>query len=390
MVRVKLVLSTAQQVALGETLTACNHAACHVAQVMFDGRDSRGRMPNKFILQKMLYQEVKAGFGLSAQPTLRVIKRTVDAYATLRANILAGNLGLAGSPRRVATESKPLVFRPDAAQPFDDRCLSWQYDTQTVSIWTTRGRLQGIGFVGRPRDLELLRAHRQGESDLVTSGGRWFLVATLNLPDVPVVAPVGFHGVDLGIVNIATTATERGVAVANWSGGAITLRRKRSLKLRATLQAKGTKSAKRLLKKRSKKETRFVTDVNHQVSKKIVAEAQRTGHGIAIENLAGIRVRVRLRKPQRATVHSWAFAQLGAFLTYKAQAAGVALIPVDPAYTSQTCSECAFVSRLNRPNQADFVCRACGVLLHADHNAAVNIAKRGVEGWAAINQPHAA
>jgi putative transposase len=86
--------------------------------------------------------------------------------------------------------------------------------------------------------------------------GDWFLIPTLTLPNTPVVEPeTGFHGVDLGIVNIAMVATGRGVAVTgkNWSGGAITLRRKKNVKLRAKLQAKGTKSAKRLLKKRSKK-----------------------------------------------------------------------------------------------------------------------------------------
>lgn len=68
-----------------------------------------------------------------------------------------------------------------------------------------------------------------------------------------------------------------------------------------------------------------------------VAEAQRTERGIAVEQLAGIRARVRLRKPQRAALHSWAFAQLGAFIAYKAKRAGVAFVEVNPAYTSQMC-----------------------------------------------------
>jgi IS605 OrfB family transposase len=85
-----------------------------------------------------------------------------------------------------------------------------------------------------------------------------------------------------------------------------------------------------LLRKRRRKEARFAADVNHQISKRIVAEAERTGCGIAVEQLTGIRDRVRLRKPQRATVHSWAFAQLGSFLAYKAKQAGVAFVKVDP------------------------------------------------------------
>jgi IS605 OrfB family transposase len=63
-----------------------------------------------------------------------------------------------------------------------------------------------------------------------------------------------------------------------------------------------------------RRERRFAADTNHVISKGIVAEAERTSRGIALENLQGIRTRARLRKPQRAAVHSWAFAQLGAFI----------------------------------------------------------------------------
>ena len=69
-----------------------------------------------------------------------------------------------------------------------------------------------------------------------------------------------------------------------------------------------------------------------------MTEAERTGRGIALEDLTGIRARVRLRKPQRVTLHSWAFAQLGQYTAYKAALAGVPVVYVDPAYTSQTCS----------------------------------------------------
>ena len=145
-----------------------------------------------------------------------------------------------------------------------------------------------------------------------------------------------------------------------------------------------------MLKKRRRKEARFIADVNHQISKRIVAEAERTGRGIAVEKLTGIRDRVRLRKPQRATLHSWAFAQLGSFLAYKAKRAGVAFVHVDPAYTSQTCSACGWVDKRNRRCQAVFECGRCRFVGHADHNAAINIASRGVESWGEVMRPHAA
>jgi putative transposase len=191
--------------------------------------------------------------------------------------------------------------------------------------------------------------------------------------------------VDMGIVNIATSSDGRRAA-----GARLNRYRKRQQRLRARLQAKKTSSARRLLKKRRRKEARFAADVNHRISKRIVAEAQRTGRGIAVEQLGGIRARVRLRKPQRAAVHTWAFAQLGGFLGYKAKAAGVAFVEVDPAYTSQTCSACGWVDKSNRRSQAEFECGRCGFVGHADHNAAINIAARGVERWGEVMRPYAA
>ena len=114
-----------------------------------------------------------------------------------------------------------------------------------------------------------------------------------------------------------------------------------------------------------------------------MTEAERTSRGIALEDLQGIRARARLRRPQRAAVHSWAFARLGQFLTYKARCAGVPLVYVDPAYTSQECAECHHIEKKNRVDQALFICRKCGVVAHADRNASHNIAARGRVVWIA-------
>lgn len=384
-VQVKLVVTPEQAAVFDATLRACNLAAGFLSEISYTARSSRGVTPNKYKLQKLAYQDVKARFGLSAQPALLVISKTAGAYKTLRTNIAAGRYGPPGSPGRVKAESKPVTFRAGAAQPFDDRCLSWQYDARTVSIWTVAGRLQGISFVGEPAQVKDLIKFRKGETDLVKRGRDWFLIATLDEPTPQVKEPVnGFLGVDLGIVNVAYISDG-----ANWSGGAVTLRRKNNIHLRKVLQKRGTKSAKRLLKKRSKKESRFAADVNHQISKSIVVEAERTGRGIAVENLTGIRERARLRKPQRTMLHSWAFAQLGGFLTYKAQRAGVELVPVPPAYTSQTCNACGHCEKPNR-NGEGFACRSCGVVEHSDWNAARNIRDFAQGTWVGVNRPNAA
>ncbi|MFC4110960.1 RNA-guided endonuclease TnpB family protein, partial [Micromonospora zhanjiangensis] len=171
--------------------------------------------------------------------------------------------------------------------------------------------------------------------DLVHRDGMWFLYATIDVPEPELIDPDGFLGVDMGIANIAYDSDGTGYAGATLNGY-----RRRQLRLRKRLQAKGTQSAKRLLARRRRKEARHATHTNHVIAKTIVTEAARTGRGIAVEKLTGIRDRVRLRKPQRVTLHSWSFHQLGTFLTYKARRAGIPLVQVDPRYTSQTCNRC--------------------------------------------------
>ena len=386
-VKVRMLPTEEQAAALRATLGTCNAAASWLSAGMHEQR-----VGGKFEAQRRFYTELKSRFGLSAQPAIRVIGKVADAYATLKANIDAGNYGPPGSQRRTKVAASPIGFRTDAAQPFDARYLSWQIPEgmggrqATVSIWTTTSRLKGIRVLGSARDLVMLRTRAIGETDLICRDGKWYLYATVETPDAPQIDPVnGFLAVDLGIVNIATSSNGQRVA-----GTRLNRYRKRQLNLRKRLQAKKTSSARRLLKKRRRKEARFAADTNHQVSKRIVAEAQRTGCGIAVEQLTGIRARVRLRKPQRATLHSWAFAQLGAFLAYKAKAAGVAFVEVDPAYTSQTCHVCGWVDKRNRHSQSDFECGRCGFVGHADHNAAINIATRAVQRWGEVMRPHAA
>ncbi|TCO57050.1 RNA-guided endonuclease InsQ/TnpB family protein [Actinocrispum wychmicini] len=385
-VKVRLLPTPAQASALLVTLHICNQAAIWLSKQMH-----RDQVWHKRDAQKHWYRTLRDRFGISAQPTIRVIGKVADAYATLRANLRARNYGPKGSERRRMVEAKPIVFRLDAAQPFDARCLSWQLPELgregTVSIWTATGRLRSLRVLGSPAYLTLLRTSTIGETDLVYRDGQWLLHATIDVPQAPLQEPAGFLGIDLGIVNIATTSDGHRA-----SGSRLNRYRKRQQRIRKRLQSKKTSSARRLLKKRRRKEARFAADLNHQISKNIVAEAQRTGRGIAVEELTGIRARVRLRKPQRATLHTWSFAQLGQYLADKAERAGIAFVQVDPAYTSQTCSqsECNYVDKNNRRSQASFVCGRCGFVGHADHNAARNIATRGGACWGEVMRPHAA
>ena len=97
-----------------------------------------------------------------------------------------------------------------------------------------------------------------------------------------------------------------------------------------------------------------------------------------MEELTHIRGRTRFRRGQRAKMAVWSFAQLRAFIAYKAALAGVTLRVVDPCDTSRTCSVCGHCEEANRRSQSEFRCQSCGHTANADINAALNIRARAL------------
>jgi IS605 OrfB family transposase len=130
------------------------------------------------------------------------------------------------------------------------------------------------------------------------------------------------------------------------------------------------------LQRLSGKQARFQRDTNHTITGRIVSKAKARNAAIVLEDLSGIRERTTVRRQQRARHTNWSFHQLRQFIEYKALIAGVPVLKVDPAYTSQTCSKCGHCDRKNR-NGSDFKCRECGHAMDADKNAARNIAAKG-------------
>jgi putative transposase len=347
---VKLAPSPEQASALRATMERFNAACDAIAAVAV-----RERCANKIKLQHLVYYDVRERFGLSAQMTIRAIGKVVDAYKRDKTR----------RPR----------FRPRGAVPYDERIMSWK-GIEAVSLLTLAGRQVIPVRLGPYQEARVER--RQGQADLVERDGVFFLYVTLDVPEVPPGDPDDYLGVDLGVVNVATDSDG-----TVYAGAVLNCARHRHRRLRAKLQAKRTRSARRLLAKRRRKEQRFARDLNHRISKRIVATAKGTRRGIALEDLTHIRSRVSVRRPQRATLHCWSFGQLRAFVAYKAALAGVPVVLVDPRNTSRTCPACGYVAKANRPSQSVFACRHCGFAGLADAVAAVVIGRR-----AAVMRPH--
>lgn len=349
---VKLLPSAETFDALLKTLEAANAACNFVSQQAWEARRF-GRVP----VHNLTYYDVRERYELSAQLAVRCIGKVVDGYKLDKKALRA--------------------FKPHGAVPYDDRILSWSLEPQQVSIWTLNGRLT-VPFVCGDYHRQLLNGQR-GETDLVYRKGKFFLYTTCEVEADTPIDVEDFLGVDLGVRNIATDSDGE-----IHSASHLLNVRRRYRRLRRKLQQKGTKSAKRLLKKRALKESRFAKDVNHQISKRIVQKAQDSGRGIALEDLTHIRTRVTVRRKKRDELHSWAFADLRSKIAYKAERTGIPVEYIDARYTSQQCSCCGHTSRSNRPNQSTFQCVSCGFASHADTNAATNIGRR-----AAVKPPYA-
>ena len=353
-VNIKLMPTSEQEVLLRDTLERCNAACSWVSKQAWDTRTF-----GQFALQALTYRHVREEFGLTAQVAVRTIAKVVDSYKANRKSLHA--------------------FRKCASQPYDDRIFRIVSD-DLLSIWLLGGR-QKIAYQCGERQ-RLLLAHRKGEVDLMFVRGQWYIAVVCDIDEPDIIDTTDVLGVDLGIVNIATDSDGR-----QYSGAAVESHRRRHAHRRRNLQRKGTKSAKRKLKRISGQQARFQTDTNHCISKSIVAEAQRTGRGIALEDLGGIRGRVTARKSQRARLANWGFGQLRGFIGYKAALMGIPVVAVDPRNTSRECPSCGHIDKANRRTQAEFVCVQCSFAGNADVVAATNIRQRALAARAIVNTP---
>jgi IS605 OrfB family transposase len=341
--KIKL-LPTAEQADLllktiKETNTVCNA----ISDVAWSKR-----IFNNFKLHHQVYHPYKATFNLSSQCLIRAIAKVADAY-------------------KVDKKTKR-TFRPLGSIAYDSRIMTYK-PNNIVSLWCLGGR-QKIEFVcHRPEHIPLIK----GEADLVYKKGKFFLCQTIEVLQEETKGVDDFIGCDFGITDIAVTSD----GVKHSADGLNTYREHRQ-KVRSSIQSKGTRSSRRLLRRLSGKERTTATILNHTISKSLVESAKEQGKGIAIEDLTNIRFTSKRRnKKFRTKLGRWNFGQLRSFLEYKSLLNSVQLVVVEPRYTSQTCSCCKHIGK--RTNKV-FKCtnQNCEVdVLDADYNASLNIASLG-------------
>jgi IS605 OrfB family transposase len=317
---------------------------------------------NTVKLHHLVYRPVKAQTGIKANHVCQAIRRVI------------------GNAKAVKQVHK---FRPTSIN-LDARTFEYLEELQTVGITLMCGRKKFNLLIGNYQ-LALLKGQIPTAATLnKTRQGEYYINICVDLPTNPTGKTPKVIGIDLGRRDIATTSNGN-----SWSGKQIQATRDRYTKVRANVQSKRTRSSRKLLKRLSGREQRFQKWLNHNISKKLVQDARQTNSVLAFEDLTNIRESLNQKprsKTERRRTNNWAFYQLRMFVGYKANIAGVRVVFVPPAYTSQTCSRCHHVHPIKGKSYRSgklFKCGHCGFEHDADINAALNIAALGLS----VNQP---
>ena len=305
---------------------------------------------NKVKVQRAGYWEIRERFGLSANLAIRAIAR---ACAALK---VPAKMHSAFAATSIDYDARIFAFH------------EWNW---TFGLTLLGGRRKLATALG-DRQRSLLKGRKPSAATLVKRrDGGYFLHVQLADEAPEPIATNGTLGVDLGRQRVAVDSDGEIHEATE-----VNRVREHYPKVRRSAQSKGTKGAKRLLKRLSGREKRHQRAINHAISRRIIDKAKATGRTVAIEELTGIRGRTKVRKARRYGQQSWSFHQLRAFLEYKAIDAGVPLVAVNPAYTSKTCHRCG---EHGHRDALLFSCTTCGFEGDADINAALNIAARGAE-----------
>jgi putative transposase len=347
--KIKLLPTDEQANLLLETMKEANAVCDAISEIAW-----QEKVFNNFKLHHKVYHSYKATFNLSSQMLIRQIAKVADAY-------------------KLDKKTKR-TFRTLGSIAYDSRIMTYK-PNNVVSLWCIGGR-QKISFVCHNPDYI---PYIKGEADLVYKKGKFYLFQTVDVPKEDVEDVEEFVGCDFGLTDIVVTSD----GVKHSADGLDKYREHRQ-KVRSSIQSKGTRSSRKLLKRLSGKEKTYASIVNHAIAKSIVQSAKEQGKGIAIEDLTGIRFTSKKRnKKFRTKLGKWNFSMLRQYIEYKALLNGVKCIAVAPAYTSQTCSACNHIGK--RTNKV-FKCTNtnCKVdSIDADFNAAQNISLLG----ASVNMP---
>lgn len=379
-------VSDSDVVSLKELTERYREACDFVSQYVFDN----GFITNFAKIQEVLYTTVRSTYGLKAQMTISVFKTVTARYKTVQEQLYRKPytyLDENGS-RQMITRTldwlmKPIRFSRPQADLVRTRDYSFTKDKRTgenlLSLNTLGERIKVSFDVPECFEDYFNGSWKFGTGKIVSLNGEWYF----HIPMTKELAvecdkekPEHVVGIDRGLRFLATTYDEKG-NTEFYDGKSLMRKRAKFQEVRSELQSKGTKSAKRALKRISGRENRWMSDVNHQISKTLV---QKYGENtlFVVEDLRGVSFDEANLKgktgQQKQDLRTWTFYQFEQFLSYKAHAVGSEVLKVRPDYTSQRCPKCGRIHKENRHHDIhEYICDACRYRSNDDRIAAMNI-----------------
>lgn len=384
--KLRLHVTEGQDAAFRELTKRYAQACDFVSRYVFDN----GFILNPSELQKRLYTEVRARFGLKSQLAVSVFKTVAARYKTVEEQMSQRPYKYReteGGPwkyvrRTLEWLTKPIRFRRPQADLVRWRDYSFTKGGSILSLNTLGDRAKVTFdmppyFSGKFLD----GSWRYGAGKLMRLNGEWYFHISMSrkAEEADPSCPQHVVGIDRGLRFLAVTYDEKG-HTAFYSGKDAMSRRQSFSDVRAGLQSRGTRSAKRVLKRISGREKRWMSDVNHQISKALVS-----GYGkgtlFVLEDLTGVSFdegNLSRGADGNRELRSWAFYQFGQYLEYKAREAGASVQKVAADYTSQRCPKCGRIHKENRHREThEYVCDACGYRSNNDRVGAMNIQTLG-------------
>lgn len=384
---------TPEQEMLFRQMTEQYRQACNfVSQYIFDNQFN---MPYQS-LNKKLYSDLRKLFGLKSQLAQSSIKTAISRYKTIKQQLFQNPYRYKdenGNWQRITKTLewlwKPVLFRRPQADLVRNRDYSFVDDEQVLSI-NTLGKRTKCTFEGEHFSEYLDGSYDLGTAKLVELKGLWYL----HIPVTKIVEDFQNEhvrhvvGIDRGLRFLTVSYDEQG-KTEFVSGRKIATKRHKFQEVRKQLQSKGTKAAKRRLKAISGRENRWMSDMNHQISKTLV---QKYGKDtlFVLEDLTGVSFeenKLSQNAKRNYDLRSWAFYQLEQFLTYKAHENRSEVLKVSARYTSQRCPKCGTIHKGSRDHHKHLYSCQCGYKSNDDRIGAMNIQLLGTMWISGDNNP---
>lgn len=292
---------------------------------------------------------------LASQFIIRIQKEVLRAYKSLKSNKHKGDI-----PQK-----------HNLSVTLDKRLYS-NFTVDGISMVSdVPNKRKRFNFKLYPKIQEMLNNHRAMDPLIFVKNNELYL----SIPfEVQGRTPQNDEcaGIDMGIKRLFTTS--EGFAFKDKK---YLSRRRKVRYLKSKLKSKGTKSAKRHLKKLSRREHNLSKDMCHRAVNTLLSNTRACV--LVMEDLTKIKEKTKKSaEGYKRKKHNNMFSQVPLYLfkeilTYKAQLVGKRVETVSPMYTSQT--DCRTNKRDGKRLGCRFLC-SDGCVLDADWNASVNIAQK--------------